>query len=341
MSRSHSSPGAAGGGETAGEAVELLRDAQGRPITYLRLSVTDRCNFRCWYCSPALWGARSELLTAEELARVARVFAGLGVRKVRLTGGEPLLRPDIVQIASEVARTPGLRTLALSTNAARLADLARPLREAGVYQLNISLDTLREETFRSISAQGTVAEVLAGIDAAASAGFERIRLNTVVMEEVNSTEAPELIRFAHDRGLVPRFIELMPFSPRGRPVPTRVLLERLDAAGVPLLPEPPRADDGTAGPARYYRAPTGPVGFVSAMTEGFCASCNRVRVSASGELRACLGGRAQVPLAGLLRGGASDGALARAVREALERKPEGHRFGEGGQELASMMATGG
>ncbi|MCP3100831.1 GTP 3',8-cyclase MoaA [Myxococcus sp. K15C18031901] len=323
-----------------------LLDAQGRRMTYLRLSVTDRCNFRCTYCSPASWGGKKDLLDAQELGRIAALFASMGIRRVRLTGGEPLIRPDIVDIARRISRLPGIQHLAITTNASHLEALATPLREAGVDQLNISLDTLSAETFRRISKQGDFAAVLRGIDAAAAAGYASLKLNVVVMRGVNDHEVRALVEYAHARHVVPRFIELMPFG-QGTPVPTAELVARLRDEGLALTPEPeettPPADSSTSGPARYWSAASGRVGFISPLTQNFCGGCNRVRVASNGDLRSCLGGRAQAPLHQLIRGGATDEELARAIRRALGDKPDGHRFTEpgNGATLLPMMGIGG
>lgn len=318
-----------------------LLDAQGRRMTYLRLSVTDRCNFRCAYCSPASWGGKKDHLVASEFVRIASVFARMGISRVRLTGGEPLLRPDVLEIASGLSRLEGIRRIAITTNASRLEELAQPLFEAGVQQLNLSLDTLNPVTFRAISKQGDFQAILAGIDAAAAVGFESLKLNVVVMKGVNDHEAPELIRFAHARKITPRFIELMPFG-KGEPLPTRLLVEQLRAAGFELRVGAPGVTLD-AGPARYMQCETGEVGFISPMTENFCSGCNRVRVSSKGELRSCLGGRSQAPLAHLIRGGASDEELALSIRRALGEKQDGHRFNEpdAGSTLLPMMGIGG
>ncbi|MCP3137716.1 GTP 3',8-cyclase MoaA [Pyxidicoccus xibeiensis] len=323
-----------------------LLDAQGRRMTYLRLSITDRCNFRCTYCSPASWGGKKDLLDAAELERITSVFASMGIRRVRLTGGEPLIRPDILEVSRRIAALPGIQHLAITSNASHLAALAVPLREAGVTQLNLSLDTLSPETFRRISKQGDFAAVLRGIDAAAAAGFSSLKLNAVVVRDVNDAEVPALVEYAHARGITPRFIELMPFG-QGTPVPTAELVSRLRAAGLPLEPEPEDTADAatsvTSGPARYWRAPGGRVGFISPLTQNFCGGCNRVRVASNGDLRSCLGGRAQAPLHQLIRGGATDTELAVAIRRALGDKPEGHRFTEpgNGATLLTMMGIGG
>jgi cyclic pyranopterin phosphate synthase len=323
-----------------------LLDAQGRRMTYLRLSVTDRCNFRCTYCSPASWGGKKDLLTAHEFERIASVFASMGIRRVRLTGGEPLIRPDIVEVSGRIAALPGIQHVAITTNASHLADLAVPLRQAGVTQLNISLDTLSPETFRRISKQGDFDAILRGIDAAAAAGYASLKLNVVVMRGVNDGEAGALVAYAHARGLTPRFIELMPFG-QGQPVPTAELVERLQAEGLSLEPESEEQGDAaaslTSGPARYWRTPAGRVGFISPLTQNFCGGCNRVRVASNGDLRSCLGGRAQAPLHQLIRGGATDVELAVAIRSALGDKPDGHRFTEpgNGATLLPMMGIGG
>jgi GTP 3',8-cyclase len=311
-------------------------------MTYLRLSVTDRCNFRCTYCSPASWGGKKDLLTPEEFERIASVFARMGIRRVRLTGGEPLIRPDIVEVSRRVAALPGVERVAITTNASHLERLAVPLREAGVTQLNISLDTLSEATFRRISRQGDFTSILRGIDAAAEAGYASLKLNVVVMRGVNDTEVPELIAYAHARGMVPRFIELMPFG-QGTPVPTAELVKRLQDDGLPLVPDDDERHGATSGPACYWRAPGGLVGFISPLTQNFCGGCNRVRVASNGDLRSCLGGRAQAPLHTLIRGGATDVELALAICQALGEKPEGHRFTEPGasSSLLSMMGIGG
>lgn len=318
-----------------------LLDAQGRVMTYLRLSVTDRCNFRCSYCSPAHWGGKKDHLSPAELQRIAEVFAQMGVRRVRLTGGEPLIRPDILEIVQRLTQVPGIEQVTMTSNASRLQPLATALREAGLEQLNISLDTLSPETFRRISAMGELQTVLDGIEAAVAARFPSLKLNVVVMKGVNEAEVPALVAFAHARGMVPRFIELMPFG-QGQPVPTQVLVDRLIAGGLPMVPDDsPRGPH--SGPARYYRAPTGYVGFVSPMTQNFCSACNRVRVAANGDLRSCLGGREQSPLHLLIRGGATDETLALAIRRSLGQKPEGHRFTElnAGAALLPMMGIGG
>ncbi len=323
-------------------ALPQLIDRQGRSITYLRLSVTDRCNFRCVYCSPAHWGGTREMLTAPELERMVRIFARLGTRRVRLTGGEPLLRPDLVDISRRISAIPGIKRVALTTNASRLEEAALPLVEAGVSQINVSLDTLEEETFKKISPKGDLKAVIDGIDASASAGFASLKLNTVVMKGVNEQEIPDIVRFAHARGYTPRFIELMPFA-GGEKVTNDEVLTMLAAAGLPATEEAPFPSEQDAGPARYYRVASGSVGLVSPMSRNFCSGCNRVRISSKGALRACLGGRGEILLGERMRQGASDDALVAEIRGALALKDEGHQFGtpEADKELLTMMGIGG
>lgn len=326
-------------GATAVASRPLL-DAQGRHITYLRLSLTDRCNFRCVYCSPASWGGRSQLLDAGQLERLVTLFASLGIRRVRLTGGEPLFRRDVVEIVERLGRL-GLDEICATTNGHQLPDLAQPLAAAGLRSINLSLDTLDPERFAHLSGgRGEVGRVLLGLDAALAAGMD-VKLNAVVLKGINERDGAELIRFAWSKGVVPRFIECMPFR-EGEPVPTAQLIEILAEQGIPLT-EDAAATDLPRGPARYYRGAGGRVGFISPMTQNFCSACNRVRVAANGDLRACLGGRAQAPLSTLLQQGASDDALEAAIRSALGDKPEGHRFNEPAARgaLLPMMGIGG
>jgi cyclic pyranopterin phosphate synthase len=329
---------------TAPTTGPTLSDAQGRSITYLRLSLTDRCNFRCSYCSPLPLEHREDPLTRPEAVRLVRLFARLGVRRVRLTGGEPTLRPDLVEIVREVASCPGIEEVALTTNGQRLAGLAGPLRAAGLRRVNISLDTLQPERLLALSGRAASLErITAGIAAACEAGFASVKLNVVVVRGLNDDELGNLVRFGWRRGSAVRFIELMPFGP-GVPVPLAEVRQRLVAQGIRLEPDATRG----WGPATYLRgygegAPPegGLVGFIGAMTENFCEGCNRVRVAADGSLRACLGGRDRVSLKALLRDGTTDEAICAAIVAALGRKAERHEMGAAGTQLLSMVGTGG
>lgn len=318
-----------------------LSDAQGRSIRYLRVSLTDRCNFKCTYCSPAETEPPDGLLTRAELARLFRLFAGLGVRRVRLTGGEPTLRRDLLEIVADAAATPGIEDVALTTNGHRLDELVEPLRAAGLGALNVSLDTLDPDRLPGVSGRAArLDRILAGIDAAAGR-FRSLKLNTVVMRGVNEDECGPLVRHAWARGALPRFIEQMPFS-GGEVVPLTEVRHRLEADGFTLTPNPWRG----WGPARHLDGRDrdgheGLIGLIGAMTENFCEDCNRARVAADGGFQACLGGHDRVPLRELMRAGAPDEALAEAVRGGLWRKAPRHHMEEAGLVLLPMRGLGG
>jgi cyclic pyranopterin phosphate synthase len=322
----------------------VLQDAQGRIISYLRLSLTDRCNFRCSYCSPLAMEQHEDPLTRPEVRRLTGIFAGLGVRRVRLTGGEPTLRRDLVEIVGDVASVPGVEEVALTSNGQALAELAGPLRAAGLSRINISLDTLDPGKLLGLSGRAaSLPRIVAGIAAARAAGFVSMKLNVVVMRGVNDGELGALARFGWSHGAIVRFIELMPFG-QGVPVPLAEVRERLVAQGLRLEPDATRG----WGPATHMRgygegAPPegGLLGFIGAMTENFCEGCNRVRVAADGSLRACLGGREQVSLKALLRDGTPDREIGEAIRAALALKHERHEMGAPGTSLLPMVGTGG
>ncbi|WP_049768564.1 GTP 3',8-cyclase MoaA [Anaeromyxobacter sp. Fw109-5] len=322
-----------------------LLDGQGRKIQYLRLSLTDRCNFRCSYCAPMGPDRQEDPLTRPELARVVGVFARLGIRRVRLTGGEPTLRRELLDIVRDVRATPGIEEIALTTNGHALATHALLLREAGVTRLNVSLDTLDPQKLQRISGRAaTLERIVSGIEAAFRVGFASVKLNVVVVRGENEDELGNLARFAWRFGATARFIELMPFGP-GKPVPTAEVKRLLEAQGIRLEPDATRG----WGPAYHMRgssavggeATSGLVGFIGAMTENFCDGCNRVRVGADGSLRACLGGRDRAPLRELIRAGASDEEIAAAVRAALLAKGEKHEMPRGGSGLLPMIGSGG
>src|SRR5574342_114838 len=320
-----------------------LVDSQGRVIAYLRLSLTDRCNFRCEYCSPAEYEDGGRLLTRPEIARLAATFGKLGVRRIRLTGGEPTLRKDVVEIVRDLEATPGIEEVALTTNGHRLRDLARPLRQAGLKNLNVSVDTLDEARLHRISGRGAfLDDVLGGFDAAAEAGCPHLKVNTVVMGGVNEDELGALVRHAWSRGATPRFIELMPFG-QGIPVPTAAVKHYLAEQGLGLVPDDKRG----WGPAHYLRQegsdPPRYVGFIGAITENFCDRCNRARIAADGGFQACLGGDTRFNLRDRLRAGASDEDLEDVVREALRLKAPRHHMDEAGARLVllPMMGIGG
>jgi len=318
-----------------------LKDAQGRTIAYLRISLTDRCNFRCSYCSPSEHEIPRHLLTREEIARLGRVFGRLGVRRVRLTGGEPTLRGDLVAVVEALRGAPGIEEVALTTNGQRLAALAGPLAAAGLGSLNVSLDTLDPARLLRISGPGAhLEEVLSGLDTAAGAGFPHLKVNTVVMGGVNDDELGALVRHAWERGASPRFIELMPFGD-GAPVPVARAKRLLAEQGVRLVPDAKRG----WGPAHYMREEGGArlVGFIGALTENFCDACNRARIAADGGFQACLGGDDRFNLRDRMRAGASDADLEALVRQALGQKAPRHHMEEAGSRLVllPMMGIGG
>jgi cyclic pyranopterin phosphate synthase len=326
---------------TPGSRAPLV-DPQGRRIVYLRLSLTDRCNFRCSYCSPGLETAHGDALQRPDIRRLAGIFAETGIRRIRLTGGEPTLRRDIVEIVSDLHATPGIEEIALTTNGHRLEELAVPLRQAGLRQLNVSLDTFDEERLERLSGRAAdVERIRRGIAAAASAGYPSLKLNTVVLRDVNSGELGDLARFAWRHGAIARYIELMPFG-GGEPVSVAEMHRLLEEQGVRLEPDATRG----WGPARHMRGTSvedgrevrGLLGFIGAISENFCGDCNRVRVSAAGALRACLGGRDEVPLAPLLRTGTDD-EIEAAIREGLSRKRDRHHMEE--ESFETMVRIGG
>lgn len=301
----------------------------GRSIRYLRISVVDRCNLRCSYCMPAgrvSWLPGEHLLSLDEIERVVRCGARGGIEKVRLTGGEPLLRPGLTGLIARLRRLDGLREIALTTNGTLLARAARDLKAAGLDRLNVSLDSLDPDRFRAVTRGGSLADVLAGLKAAEAAGFP-IKLNTVVMRGVNDAELPAIARFGLGRGWDVRFIEYMPVGCgaadwRERFVPAGETLSRLEEAFGPL----PAAGGTASDPARRYRVPGYPaaIGLISSISEPFCGTCDRLRLTADGRIRSCLLAPGEADVRSLLRGGAPDEAIAAALLRAAGMKPEWH-----------------
>lgn len=327
-----------------------LVDSFGRQVTYLRLSVTDRCDFRCVYCmaEEMRFLPRDQVLSLEEIERVARIFVGLGVEKIRLTGGEPLVRRGIEHLAERLAGLSGLRELCMTTNGGRLGRFAAPLARAGVARLNISLDSLDPARFRTLTRTGDLEQVLAGISSARSAGFRAIKLNTVVLRGRNEDEVVDLARFALTNGLDISFIEEMPLgviTEHNREealVTSEELREHLSRH---FVLEP--VTESTGGPSRYFRVPgyDSRIGFISPHSENFCASCNRVRLTAEGRLLLCLGNEHSVDLRSLVRRYPNeDEPVRQAIIDAMARKPERHYFPSQLAEpqiLRFMNATGG
>ncbi|MCL6449778.1 MAG: GTP 3',8-cyclase MoaA [Acetobacteraceae bacterium] len=332
-----------------------LIDRYGRRLDYLRLSVTDRCNLRCIYCLPPGGVALrppSDILTYEEILRVVECALELGVTRVRVTGGEPLVRQGLLDFLSLLSRLPGLADLSLTTNGTLLPGLAGDLRQAGVARLNLSLDSLDADRFARITRGGRLGQVLRGLDEALLAGFAAVKLNVVVVRGFNLDEVPRFAALTLEAPVHVRFIELMPlgeagpWSARAR-VPTAQVRAVVERELGPLEPAPGVAG---AGPAEYGRLKggQGAVGFIAPMSRGFCASCNRLRLQADGALRPCLAGGPEVPLGPLLRSGCPEPALRRALERAASLKPRSHRLaagerGEGrvGGEAPCMARIGG
>lgn len=323
-------------------------DSFGRTVDYLRLSITDRCNERCLYCMPEGykgWETTPDHLTAAEIVRVVRVAAALGFRKFRLTGGEPLVRRDIVGIARAMTAIPGVERIGLSTNGTRLAGLAAPLLAAGVRTANVSLDALDPALYRRITG-GDVASVLAGIRAAVAAGYERVKLNCVLMRGVNEGELWPLARFAAEHEIPLRLIELMPLTSTEVLTGTNFFsvgdAMRLFAEHDELIAEPGRHFGW--GPAKYFRLRrTGTlVGFIGAMTtEHFCETCNKMRLTADGKIRPCLGDHGELDLRATLRRAPDDEAVRELLEAALRAKPREHRFNTQYRPCRPMTAIGG
>jgi len=319
-----------------------------RTVDYLRISVTNRCNERCLYCRPrqyAGWNGSTDDLSDADLVRIVRVAAELGFRKFRLTGGEPLLRPNLAEIVGQMARLPGVECIGISSNGLKLPELARPLRAAGARTVNISLDALSPELYRRITG-GELDRVLDGIRAAREAGFEWVKLNTVLMRGLNENEIWPLIRFSSEQGVPLRLIELMPLTSRDVLTPANFLsigeIIRWLRQREELVPIP----DARLGhgPAKYYRLTrTGAVvGFIGALTnQHFCHSCNKMRLTADGRLRPCLGHHEEISLVEALQDRTNDEPLRRVFRIAAANKPWEHSFRDTYTPCRPMTAIGG
>ncbi|MFY0990506.1 GTP 3',8-cyclase MoaA [Halomonas sp. C05BenzN] len=327
---------------------ELIDDF-GRRVRYVRISVTDRCDFRCVYCmsEEMTFLPRAQVLTLEELALVARAFVELGVEKVRLTGGEPLVRRDIGTLVEQVGALPGLRDFAMTTNGAGLGKHAEQLRQAGLKRLNISLDSLDPERFRALTRTGDLDRVIDGIRAARAAGFERIKLNAVILKGRNDDEVIDLVDFARREGLDISFIEEMPLGDvsdhsRDETYCSSDEVQALIETRHELIP----TTETTLGPSRYFRMTDSEtrVGFISPHSHNFCATCNRVRVTVEGRLLLCLGNEHSVDLREVLRRHPGDiEALKQRIVSAMPLKPERHHFTTDGdvQVVRFMNMTGG
>ena len=308
-----------------------LVDSLGRIHTNLRISVTDRCNIRCFYCMPdenIRFKPRSEILTFEEIERLARVMAGLGIKKLRLTGGEPLVRSGLADLVRLLVKIPGIEDIALTTNGILLADQAADLKDAGLRRVNISLDSLQDEVFQRISRRPGLDKVLAGIAAAQEVGFEKVRLNAIAIRGLTEAEVVPLGKFARERGLELRFIEFMPLDAENNWESEQVLGGEeirvlLESAFGPLIPSA-RPDPSQPATDFHFADGRGQIGFINPITQPFCGDCNRLRVTAEGKLRNCLFSLVEWDARALLRSDASDEELAERIRECILAKKPGH-----------------
>ncbi len=323
-----------------------LIDPLGRRIDYVRLSVTDKCNLRCFYCLPKGYrdfGKREEYLTFDETERVIGVFAGLGVRRVRITGGEPLVRQDLSGLVGRLVALPGIDDLSLSTNAVLLASQAEALHSAGIQRLNVSLDTLRRDRFRQITGNDDFDRVLDGLMVARQVGFSPIKINMLALKGRNDDEVIDMAEFCIEHGFSLRFIETMPIGTAGR-VATRhyMPLSEVRTQLETKFNLIPGVMPG-GGPARYFRidGSNSDIGFITPISQHFCDTCNRVRLSADGTLHLCLGQEHAVPLRPLLRQGIDDDQLRQTIIHALTLKPARHEFNEKPEQVIRFMSSTG
>lgn len=326
-----------------------LIDSFGRQVTYVRLSVTDRCDFRCIYCmaEDMTFLPRKDVLTLEEFALLGRAFAELGVTKIRVSGGEPLIRKDVIQLFESLGAINSINDLCLTSNGSKLTELAKPLVDAGVHRINVSLDTLNEQRFKELTRFGDLNTVLKGIDAALNAGFKKIKLNSVVMKNYNLQEAADLATYALERGMDISFIEEMPLGEihsHSRDVEFISSDELRNQLSNSF--ELTATNEHTGGPSRYWKARgyNAKIGFISPHSHNFCDTCNRVRVTASGRLLLCLGNEHSVDLRAILRAHSGEiEPIKEALINAMAIKPEKHEFNleEEPQILRFMNMTGG
>jgi cyclic pyranopterin phosphate synthase len=306
-----------------------------RLIDYLRISITDRCNLRCIYCMPDEGipsRSHDEILRYEEIETIARAAAGLGIIRIRLTGGEPLARLGVVDLVRMLAQIPGIEDLSMTTNGTLLSRYAQPLAQAGLQRVNVSLDTLSAERFRRITRRGELRDVLEGLDVARAAGLEPVKVNTVVIRGINDDEVVELASWALDGEWTLRFIEWMPIGDAAQAaqgiVTAKEIRARIEAALGKF--EPARADAG-AGPARYVHLPgkPGKIGFITPISEHFCDRCNRLRLTADGQLRLCLLNDREIDLRTPLRAGAGIAEIEDLIAQGIQQKPQQHTLAGG------------
>ncbi len=325
----------------------MLADNYQRQINYLRISITDMCNLRCLYCQPKPetgWKFHQEILRYEEITRLAALMVQLGIKRIRVTGGEPLIKKDVIVLIKSLAGIKGLEELTLTTNGTRLAQFARQLKENGVDRINISLDSLNRDRYADITGGGNLDDVLAGIDEALRVGFVPLKINMVVMAGINDDEVESFVRLTLDKPVVSRFIEFMPISWQGiswdeRYLSTHVLKQRLSQR-FSLMAENSIWGNG---PAEYYKidGAVGSIGFIPSISQHFCDRCNRLRLTPDGHLRLCLGQEMEIDLKQPMRDGASDEELKELILQGVRNKPVGHQFQTKRPEGRGMCAIGG
>lgn len=304
-------------------------DSQGRKIDYLRISITDRCNLRCIYCMPEKGIEllmHDKILTFEEILRIVKNVAILGISKIRITGGEPLVRLGIVKLIKDIKQTPGIEEVSITTNGILLEDYIDELIEAGLDRLNISLDTLKEDTYKEITRNGSLKKVLTGIDLAIEKGISRVKLNTVIIKGINFSEIMDFVRFSEEKHIDVRFIELMPIGEGSKFTPvSNDEIKRVISKERNLTPFNNKIG---SGPATYYKSPLskGSVGFISAISHEFCSNCNRVRLTAEGFLKLCLFWDKGIDLKKLLRNGIDDERILEILTQAIFNKPAKHEM---------------
>jgi len=316
----------------------VLADTYNRPINYMRIAVTDRCNLRCIYCMPeegVPWLSHSDILSYEEILTIVRAAAAMGITKIRITGGEPLVRLGIVDFVQMISQVPGIEDIAMTTNGIYLAKYAAGLKKAGLNRVNVSLDTLDADKFQRICRGGEkgghITDVLAGIEAARSAGLNPVKINVVVMSGINDNEILDFARKTLAEEWHVRFIELMPFTGHNGRTPSGLTAREIKQRIDPLGKMEPYKHKWGNGPAKYYRLPDakGTIGFITALSEHFCFSCNRLRLTADGKLRPCLMSETMIDLREPLRSGVSEDQLKDLIQQAVNAKPMGHHLSEG------------
>jgi cyclic pyranopterin phosphate synthase len=318
-----------------------MKDQYGREIEYLRISITQKCNLKCIYCSPDGNKSRTQCLalTPEEFEKVVRSMAAVGIDKVRITGGEPLTRADVCQIIKRISSIPGIQDISMTTNGINLSRMAKKLKAAGLSRLNISLDSLKADKFRYVTGGGALADTLHGIEKALELGLTPIKINTVLIKGVNDDEIDDFIHLAKDKPLEVRFIELMPIGRFGEENSDKIVS---NSEIIRARPELIFCKDSSKGhPATYYKIEgyQGKVGFISPMSHKFCRSCNRLRLTCDGKIKPCLGNNGEVDIVNVLR--QNPDRLDAAVRKAIFEKPRCHHFETGFFSVRNMNMIGG